>query len=279
MQEVDVALGAIVADTGIGAFELVGFDACLMGQLEVMSAVAPHANYAVGSEELEPAVGWAYGGFLQALSENPAMTGAELGQAVVDAYIEQDIRILDDEARAVLTGGEYTVESVIAEMSRDATMAVVDLQTMGDLHAVLNELAVALAAVDQGPVARARTYSQSFTGIFGDTYPPSFIDLGHFVDLLTEDIDDPQLVQAAEQVKGALAKTVLAEYHGADRPASAGLSIYFPNTEEYVGTFGAWATPTPPFVGRFATASLWDDYLTFHYTGKAFDPGIAEWRR
>ena len=59
MQEIDDALGAIVADTGIGAFELVGFDACLMGQLEVMSAIAPHADTRVGSEETEPSLGWA----------------------------------------------------------------------------------------------------------------------------------------------------------------------------------------------------------------------------
>ena len=99
MQEIDDALGAIVADTGIGAFELVGFDACLMGQLEVMSAIAPHAEYAVGSEETEPSLGWGYAGFLRALTENPAMTGRELGQAIVDSYIAQDIRVTDDQAR------------------------------------------------------------------------------------------------------------------------------------------------------------------------------------
>ena len=121
MQDIDVALGAAVADTGIGAFELVGFDACLMGQLEVMSAIAPHARYGVGSEEIEPALGWAYGGFLQALTEDTAMTGGQLGQAIVDAYITKDIRIVDDEARAALAGGDFTAETVIAEMKRTAT--------------------------------------------------------------------------------------------------------------------------------------------------------------
>ena len=256
IQEIDNTLGSIVADTGIGAFELVGFDACLMGQLEVMSAIAPHARFGVGSEEMEPGVGWAYGGLLRALTENSAMTGAELGRAAVDAYIEDDIRIVDDEARASLTGGNTTIENVIAEMSLEATMAVIDLSVMQDLNAALNELVLALADVDQGLVAEARTYAQSFTGIFGEDYPPSFIDLTHFVDLLKERIDDPRTSQLAEQVTSAIARSVIAEYHGQNRPAAGGLSIYFPNSAEYTGAFGEWTATYPPSVGRFATASL-----------------------
>ncbi len=276
IQEIDSALGSIVEDTGIGAFELIGFDACLMGQLEVMSAIAPHALFGVGSEEIEPGVGWAYGGFLQALTENAAMTGAELGRAVVDAYVEDDIRIVDDEARAELTGGDHTIESVVAEMSLEATMAVIDLSMMQELNSAVNELVLALADVDQALVAEARTYAQSFTGVFGEDFPPSFIDLAHFVDLLMERIDDPQTTRLAEQVNSVLAQSVVAEYHGQNRPASGGLSIYFPNSAEYAGAFGDWPVAYPPSVGRFATASLWDDYLTFHYTGETFDPGMAD---
>ncbi|MEW5939762.1 MAG: clostripain-related cysteine peptidase, partial [Chloroflexota bacterium] len=89
MQDIDEALGTILANTGVDAFEFVGFDACLMGQLEVMSAVTPHARYAVGSEETEPTLGWAYSGFLRQLADNPSMDGGELGKAVVDSYITQ----------------------------------------------------------------------------------------------------------------------------------------------------------------------------------------------
>ena len=263
MQEIDDALGAIVADTGIGAFELVGFDACLMGQLEVMSAIAPHARYAVGSEETEPLLGWGYAGFLQALTDNTAMTGRELGQAIVDSYIAQDIRVTDDQARALLTGGDYTAESVAAELSKATTMTAVDLSAIQDLDAAVNQLAVALAGVDQELVAEARAYAQSYESVFGDDSQPSYIDLGHFVDLLLAGIDDPAVTQAAEQVKSALAQAVIAEVHGDERPGSSGLSIYFPNSEVYIGTFDGTIVNYPSSVGRFATASLWDDYLTY----------------
>lgn len=120
----------------------------------------------MGSEEIEPGVGWAYGGFLRGLAANTAMTGRELGQAIVEANITQNIRILDDEARAALTGGEYTAESVIADMSLGATMAAIDLSVMAELNSAVNDVATSLRDTDQGQVARARAYSQS-TGPLG----------------------------------------------------------------------------------------------------------------
>ncbi len=80
-------------------------------------------------------------------------------------------------------------------------------------------------------------------------------------------------------MKSALAQTVTAEMHGDEKSGSSGLSIYFPNSELYEGTFGsspAYGIQYSAFVGRFATASLWDDFLTFHYTGKTFDPTLAD---
>jgi hypothetical protein len=277
MQDIDDALGAIVAKTGIGAFELVGFDACLMGELEVMSSIAPHARYAVASEETEPAIGWAYSSFLKTLTKNPAMTGKELGKAIVDSYIKQDFRITDEDARRVYAEGDYTAKSVIDDLIVDTTLSTIDLGALQNLNAALNDLALALAKIDQSQVAEARTYAQAYTTVFDEKYPPPYIDLGHFVDLLLESVDDPQVIKAAKQVQAALKKTVTAETHGKDRPGSNGLSIYFPNSKLYKTTFGKKADYAySAYVGRFATASLWDDFLTFHYTDKAFTAADAD---
>jgi hypothetical protein len=278
-QDIDDALGTIIADTGIGAFDLVGFDACLMGQLEVMSAIAPHAMYAVGSEETEPSLGWAYTSFLTALNENTAMSGGDLGKAIVESYIKQDIRITDDAARSVFAGGNFTASSVADELSKGVTLTAVDLSAIQDMDAAVNELATALANIDQETVAQARAYAQSYTSIWWEGIPPSYIDLGHFVDLLLENTDDPAVVQAAKQVKTALANAVVAEVHGNEKPASTGLTIFFPNSELYGITFDksvGYEDMYPAFVGRFATASLWDDFLTYHYTGQTFDPASAD---
>jgi hypothetical protein len=127
-------------------------------------------------------------------------------------------------------------------------------------------------------VAEARAYAESYTSVFADVQP-SYIDLGHFLDLLQENIDDPAVIQAAQKTQSALKQVVVAEKHGPEKPASSGLTIYFPNSELYQGTFGdspAFGIQYSAFVGRFATASLWDDFLTFHYTGETFDPATAD---
>ena len=41
---------------GLDHFDVIAFDACLMSQLEVYNALAPHALYAVASEEKSPAL-------------------------------------------------------------------------------------------------------------------------------------------------------------------------------------------------------------------------------
>ena len=79
LMDLDTALGEIRSQTGLDKFELIGMDACLMGQLEVFSALAPHARYAVASQETEPALGWAYTSFLDTLTQNPDVSGADLG--------------------------------------------------------------------------------------------------------------------------------------------------------------------------------------------------------
>ncbi len=276
LQEIDMALAEIVAKTGIQALELVGFDACLMGQLEVANAIAPHARFAVASEDVEPSVGWSYAGFLQALVDDPSLTGRELSQAIVGSYIRQDARVNDEEARRRLTGGDYTPEEVIEVLSRDVTLAAIDLSGIQTLDAALNELAAALATADQRLVARARTHAQSFANIFGESRRSSFIDLGHFLALLAAGSLDEQISELAVRVRGALQQIVVAEAHGPGRPGASGLSLYFPNSGEYEATFEGQSLNYAASVGRLAAATLWDDFLTYHYTGKPFDPAQVD---
>lgn len=283
MQDIDEALGEIIGNTGIDMFELVGFDACLMGQLEVFSAIAPHARYTVGSEETEPSLGWAYSAILAEMNNNPAMTGGELGQVIVNSYINQDGRITDDAARSdfVLNNfgfeGEVSAEEVAEGMSNDITLTAMDLSAAPAINAAMNDLVMALTTIDQSAVAEARAYAQSYTSIFGDDVPPSYIDLGHFLALLSEESGDQAVSDAAQAVFDTMSQAILAEKHGPQKPGSTGLTIYFPNSGLYEATANpdAMAKYTD-YIGRFAAASLWDDFLAFHYTGKEVNPEVAD---
>lgn len=70
------------------AFEIVGFDACLMASLEVAEAVHGYGRYLAASEEVEPGYGWDYISWLGVLSENPSMNGAQVGRAIADSFID-----------------------------------------------------------------------------------------------------------------------------------------------------------------------------------------------
>jgi hypothetical protein len=282
LMELDEALEEIRARTGLEGFELIGMDACLMGHLEVFSALAPHARYAVASQETEPALGWAYTAFLEALKENPDMDGAGLGRLIVESYIQADQRILDEQARAELLRqgsplgglfglfGEVTAEQLTQQMEQNVTLTAVDLAAVPELLEGVNELSFRLQEESQPVVARARTYAQSFTSVFGGNVPPSYIDLGNFVQLLKRESANSNVTQAADGVLAALNRAVIAEKHGPDKPGASGVSIYFPNSQLY----GSPVTGPESYTAvarRFADASLWDDFLAYHYTGRAFE--------
>ena len=283
LMELDEALEDIRAQTDLEKFELVGLDACLMGHVEVFDALAPHARYAVASQETEPSLGWAYTGFLKDLVNNPDMDGSDLGRLIVDSYIEEDQRIVDPQARAEFLGrgspisgifgmlGGMSAEQLVQQMENDVTLAAVDLGAMPELMDSLNNLSFTLQNTKQQTVAQARTYAQSFTSIFGKNVPASYIDLGNFLQLLKRESGNPDVAQAVDQVLSALDNAVIAEKHGTNKRGANGVSIYFPNSQLYSNPNTGPESYTA-IANRFASESLWDDFLSFHYTGHTFEP-------
>ncbi|MEZ4519102.1 MAG: clostripain-related cysteine peptidase [Chloroflexota bacterium] len=269
MQDIDAALETIQQRTGIDAFEIVGMDACLMGHAEVFTALAPHARYAVASQETEPAVGWAYTAFLDQLVKNPDMSGADLSKAIVDTYIVEDQRVTDSTARSEFVRGTTSANQLATQLERSTTISAIDLQAMPEVIDRLNELALVLQGADQRKVAQARNYAQSFTSVWGSDVQPSYIDLAHFTALLTQETGDSQIRLATENLFSALNQALVAEKSGPQKPGANGVSIYFPNSQLY-GSPVSGPQSYIPVARRFADVSLWDDFLNFHYTGRQF---------
>jgi hypothetical protein len=279
LMELDKALEDIRAQTGLDKFEIIGLDACLMGQLEVLTSLAPHGRYAVVSEETEPSLGWAYTSFLQQLLANPDISGAELSAAIVESYIQDDQRIVDENARSDFLaqgsplGGLFGMPSagqITRQLEQNMTLTAVDLQAVAVVNESVNLLALALQEGQQKPIAQARSYAQTFTSIFGSEVPPSFIDLGNFVQFLKRLSNNAEISQAADQVMASLGQAVIAEKHGPGKPGASGISLYFPNTQLFRNPAAGPESYTVA-ANRFASQSLWDDFLVFHYTGRDFD--------
>ncbi len=271
LTELDRALATIQQTTGIQQFDLIGLDACLMAHAEVFAALQPYARYAVASQETEPAVGWAYASFLRALLAHPDMDGGQLGQAIVRTYIQDDQRIVDDGARADMVGRRgISARQVAQKMVDGATLSAVDLQAFPILMDALNQLAFTLQQANQKQVAKARSYAQSYTSVFGRNARPSYLDLGNFVRLLKREVKNEAVRQAADGVLAALDEVVISETHGRNKPGSTGVSIYFPTSDLYLNRV-AGGQSYEITADRFARNSLWDNFLNYHYTGRRFE--------
>lgn len=286
LSELDDAFARIQRETGLDKLDLVGMDACLMSQLEVYTALQPYARYAVASEETEPGLGWAYAGFLSQLVNNPGMGPDQLAALIVDTYIDEDERVVNDQARSeFLRQGssigsffgapQVSAEQLADQLERNITLTAVDLGALGALNDSFNDLAFAMQSIDQQAVASARGYAQSYTSIFGRQVPPSYIDLGHFVQLLAKQSRSADIQQAAGQVLDALGRVVVAERHGKSKPGSTGIAIYFPNSSLYSSPYTGMQSYTM-LADRFAGVSLWDDFLVYHYSNRSFKAGAAE---
>ena len=270
LMELDRALTQVRAKTGLDKLELIGFDACLMGMLEVYTQMAPHARYAVASEETEPSLGWAYTSFLDRLVANPSMDGAVLAKAIVDGYIAQDVRILDDTSRRQLLkendmDTDLDARKTATEFGVDVTLAGVDLTAIATVNAAVDALADALPGLERKIITKARTDAQSYENAFDPDSPTPDIDLGSFVKLLKKSSGDAKVNAAADRVLAALKQAVVAERHGPERPASTGVAIYFPNRTIYKQS-NNWDYTT--IASRSAKEHRWDDFLAAHYGAK-----------
>ncbi len=263
LMELDEALANGLEETGLEQFDVVGFDACLMAQMEVFTAIAPYARYAVASEETEPGVGWAYAAWLDDLVQNPEWNGDDVTKSIVETYIDGDLRPHWDAGFV----GDATPEQVATVLFHDATLTAVDLSAIPAANEALDAFAVALSNIDQGEVAKARTYAQAFTTVFGEEgpngekWPSPFIDLGHFTQIIMQNSSDGEVQSTGLALQEALGNAVIAERHGIGRDGSQGIAIHFPvKSMHQIGQNLGYNT----IAARFADGGQWDEFLAFH---------------
>jgi len=211
-----------------GSVDLIGFDACLMGMVEVAYELKNNAYVMVCSEETEPGDGWPYDTVLAALAAFPAMTPADLGQTIVDCY-----------------GQSY-------RPFYGTTQSAIDLNEMDALIASINSIAIEAKDADHAAVLLARNASQEY-------YYPENIDLYHFASLLYTESSDPDVQAAATAVMNAVDNAVIAAYGDNMLPDSNGLAIYFPEIE------GSFDDDYNELIIDFPGASDWDEFLQWFY--------------
>lgn len=262
LPEITSAIATIQSQMGGQKIELLGFDACLMGMIEVYGSLYPYTNYMVASQEVEPAPGWAYAGWMEKLAQNPAVSGRELSQYIVSSYI------VDDIALAI-----FRTPAEIADMEADTTLTGVESARIPDVISAMNQFTTSLTVVNQEWVAQGRQYSRSYYTIFDINKPSPYIDLANFAEVMAT-TNDPAITQSYQQLRAAIDAAVVAEKYGTRMAGSNGISVHFPISEIYALTELNSQFPIryADDAAYFLTQSSWDEFLAFHYLGQAYVP-------
>lgn len=97
------SLAEAVRESGV-KFDLIGFDACLMQDIEIAYILEPYADYYLASEEVEDGIGWNYTYGFGELAKNPALSTEEFGKAMIASYDPYNMALSSDhKANPMLT--------------------------------------------------------------------------------------------------------------------------------------------------------------------------------
>lgn len=228
-------LASAFANPALPAIQLISFDACLMGQLEVGDALRADTDVFVGAEELVPGTGHDYRTLFNVLKTNPhSVTAEQLGSGFVTSYYNQyqGTTTTEDTHSAIRTSGYAGVRTAL----RTFTDAV-DVATTADV----TRLRTAISA--------AVTYDDA-----------DLKDLGSYMAAVQANTAIASNIRAAAGgVLTAISNAVVART--ADTRNSRGMSVYLPSGSpmaSYSGMFSSFnaATDWSGFLTRVSSAAM-----------------------
>jgi hypothetical protein len=204
---------------------VVGFDACLMGMVEVYYEIQKHARWGVATNDEIPDTGWPYQNILQLLGSSPDISPRELAEKIVEICTKW-----------------YSENSPDTKIS----FAACDLSKSLPLRAATTELTGKLIECIKDPavwqaVKKARDFADDFQEV-------AYVDMHSFCSELTRQAEEKKSAPVLEQlrepvsaVSQALADFVICHDFSDIYPTkyskdAFALSICFPESAELVGS-------------------------------------------
>ena len=96
-------------------FDLIGFDACLMQDIEIASSMEPYADYYLASEETEGGYGWFYTSSFGKLAENPGMKTEDFAADMLSTYDQLNTIVKDEDGEPDPTATLSLVDTTLAK--------------------------------------------------------------------------------------------------------------------------------------------------------------------
>ena len=207
----------------LAPLDVVGYDSCNAGAIEVEALWRGTAQAIAHSQEWVNTDGFDYAAILRALNDRPGMSADDL--AVASAHSAE--------------GLERTWSAVALDQRFDALVAAVD-QWAGLLLA--------------GMATHRKAYDQALKGTQRFVDAPMDRDLADFAANVAATVDDAAIRAASEAVVAAVGAAVLWEWHRATYPGAHGITIYLPPRLPKKG----WRA----YRGLdFAAGTRWDEFL------------------
>ncbi len=179
-------------------FDFIGFDACLMATVETACMVKRHADYMIGSEEVEPGTGWFYTGWIDRICENTSVPAREIGKVIADDFIRMCLEENPD--------GE-------------CTLSMIDLAEMDNVYNALCAFSAAAKEQLDSNNFKVIAHSVSNTKAFGDNLYDT-IDLIHFA----QNSD----IEGSGELIGAVDKAVVYSANSNRISDANGMAVYLP---------------------------------------------------
>ncbi len=211
-----------VRDSGVH-LNLLGMDACMMGMHEVGLAFRGVADLMVASEEVEPGSGYPYHEILAELQLSPTMTAPQLGEVVVNDYVNGFL----DPTR-----------------QRAVTMASIDLVGLSSLNEQLASFAETV--LREAPNARSAIKAAVSSDQLMRSKTPNITDIGSILDVFG-DIGGAVGTSAEDTRTWFNGSGVVPSARGTyAKEGTSGLAIYFPEAAWSGGTdtYGYYYTGT-----------------------------------
>ena len=197
------------------AFDIIGFDACLMSTIEVTNALSGFADYYCLSEEAIPGDGWDYAPWLKAMTDDPTMSAAEVGMAITDSFTD------------------YYIGNNVKDIgyNNSVTFSLIDARKADELYNAYNEFVkielldsindISVLADMSRAAYKSTAYGYNYHNIFNT------IDLGNYIDNLMG-----KYPNECKKIKDLIRETVLYHRENGLFKDSKGIAVYFPDQVE-----------------------------------------------
>ena len=191
-------------------FDLIGFDACLMQDIEIAKALEPYADYYLASQETESGDGWYYTSGFGMLAQDPTTSTRDFAKEMISSF---------DLYNAIAHNGEAQTNT---------TLSLVDLTKVNDTYNALEDFydqfdkAIREDSSNYADISLAASNAYVFTG-------NEQIDLIDFLQKL-DSIDYDDTVISSQEINALIQRIrSMVIYHNAvSTKGINGICVTFP---------------------------------------------------